>query len=192
MFNNVLFFLSFLATFVSFHLSDTSWVRFSVSKETSFEVPVVDVDAQQMFEGIRHCQVKPTRKENDKAIITSFLKYNHTYSRIYRAPIVLLHGFDSSCLEFRRLTPFLQSSIDDREIYIPDILGWGFGNYSEVLDFSPDAKLDHMQSFIKQIVRRPCILVGASLGGGIAVKMGTSKDFSQFVEKICLIDAQVS
>ncbi len=39
-------------------------------------------------------------------------------------PIVLLHGFDSSCIEYRRLAPLL-ATLSNRDVYIPDILGWG-------------------------------------------------------------------
>ena len=38
-------------------------------------------------------------------------------------PILLLHGFDSSFLEFRRIYPFLKN---DFQIIIPDLLGFGF------------------------------------------------------------------
>ena len=37
--------------------------------------------------------------------------------------IVMVHGFDSSCLEFRRLFPILE---EDFEVYAVDVLGWGF------------------------------------------------------------------
>ena len=40
-------------------------------------------------------------------------------------PIVLLHGFDSSCIEYRRLAPLL-ATLSDRDVYVPDILGWGY------------------------------------------------------------------
>jgi hypothetical protein len=39
-----------------------------------------------------------------------------------KAPILLVHGFDSSSLEFRRLAPLLCS---ERDVYAVDILGWG-------------------------------------------------------------------
>ena len=39
-------------------------------------------------------------------------------------PVVLLHSFDSSCLEFRRVLPLLEQA--NIESYAIDILGWGF------------------------------------------------------------------
>jgi pimeloyl-ACP methyl ester carboxylesterase len=38
-------------------------------------------------------------------------------------PVLLLHGFDSSFLEFRRLAPLLASGV---QLFIPDLYGFGF------------------------------------------------------------------
>eukprot|EP00435_Cladocopium_sp_Y103_P067065 s80_g29.t1 len=51
---------------------------------------------------------------------------------------VLLHGFDSSALEFRRLLPLLSEA--GVEVYLVDLLGWGFGEKEDVTNFSPEAK----------------------------------------------------
>ncbi|CAM9235191.1 unnamed protein product [Heterosigma akashiwo] len=51
------------------------------------------------------------------------------------APLVLLHGFDSSVCEFRRLLPELDAR--GQETHALDILGWGFNQYLGVKDFSP-------------------------------------------------------
>lgn len=102
------------------------------------------------------------------------------------APIVLLHGFDSSAIEYRRLAPLIAQQ---RDVYIPDILGWGFSNHEDVLSFTPAAKLAHLKSFITDIVGEPCVVVGASLGGAIAILLAT--EAPALVEKVVLIDAQV-
>ena len=75
-----------------------------------------------------------------------------------RLPFVLLHGFDSSLLEFRRFARLLAKATR-RDVFIPDILGWGFINCSSVVDVSPKAKLEHLKCFIEQIVGGPCVLV---------------------------------
>ena len=38
-------------------------------------------------------------------------------------PVLLLHGFDSSLLEFRRLAPLLAGRY---QLWIPDLFGFGF------------------------------------------------------------------
>ena len=105
-------------------------------------------------------------------------------------PLVLLHGFDSSCLEFRRLGPLL-ADLCNRDVYAPDVLGWGYGDYTEVLNFSPNAKMSHLKCFIEQVLKRPCILVGASLGGAIAINLA-AEVCPELVRKVVLINAQVT
>mmetsp|Transcript_15004 Transcript_15004/g.26628 ORF Transcript_15004/g.26628 Transcript_15004/m.26628 type:complete len:406 (-) Transcript_15004:533-1750(-) len=103
------------------------------------------------------------------------------------APLVLLHGFDSSVCEFRRLLPELDAR--GQETYALDILGWGFNQYLGVKDFSAEAKLDHLYAFWREVVGgRPMALGGASLGGGIALEFAYR--YPEAVERLVLIDAQ--
>jgi pimeloyl-ACP methyl ester carboxylesterase len=97
----------------------------------------------------------------------------------------MIHGFDSSCLEYRRLAPLLG---DANDVYVPDVLGWGFTDHSGVQDYGAEAKLDHLEAFLEQVVEKPCVLVGASLGGAIAINMATRRP--DLVAKLVLIDAQ--
>jgi pimeloyl-ACP methyl ester carboxylesterase len=75
-------------------------------------------------------------------------------------------------------------------VYIPDILGWGFSDHTSVISFTPEAKMAHLKSFVKEIVGEPCVVVGASLGGAIAILLATESP--ELVEKVVLIDAQVT
>ena len=65
------------------------------------------------------------------------------------APFVLLHGFDSSCLEYRRLFPLLERRA---ETWALDLLGWGFTDADDggIGDYSPEAKRAHLHAFWKQ------------------------------------------
>lgn len=102
-------------------------------------------------------------------------------------PLVLLHGFDSSAMEFRRLLPRLEAA--GIATYCVDLLGWGFGEVSSVRDFSPAAKRAHLYAFWKQhLGGRKMVLGGASLGGGIAIDFAAS--YPDAVERLVLIDAQ--
>lgn len=114
------------------------------------------------------------------------MKNKKTPTEKKSAPIVLLHGFDSSAIEYRRLAPLISQN---RNVYIPDILGWGFSDHADVISFTPEAKMAHLKSFITEIVGEPCIVVGASLGGAIAILLATESP--ELVEKVVLIDAQV-
>ena len=133
----------------------------------------------------------PGMKEiyDNKPIGLLCLKYIIIISNVlllYARSAVLLHGFDSSFLEFRRLVPLLS---DKHELFIPDILGWGFIGSSQA-DVSPIAKLNHLKTFIKEVIGGPCILVGASLGGTIAINLAT-EICPDLIDELILIDPQV-
>ncbi|KAF6256954.1 Alpha/Beta hydrolase protein [Scenedesmus sp. NREL 46B-D3] len=107
-----------------------------------------------------------------------------------RPPVVLLHGFDSSSLEFRRLYPLLEPHT---ETYAVDLVGWGFTDCEPFaanpdLTISPQQKREHLFSFWREHIQRPMVLVGSSLGGAIALDFAL--EYPQAVEKLVLIDAQ--
>lgn len=87
-------------------------------------------------------------------------------------PLVLLHGFDSSALEFRR---FFSAVRGDIETYAVDLLGWGFTANQQSEDMrgctiGPKEKREHLYQFWKQVLGgRKMILCGASLGGAIVM-----------------------
>ena len=83
-------------------------------------------------------------------------------------PVVLLHGFDSSCLEFRRLLPELEAV--GVEAYALDIFGWGFADTANAKGVGVDAKRAHLLAFQQSVLQgRPMTLVAVSLGAAVVV-----------------------
>ena len=76
--------------------------------------------------------------------------------RSTEAPILLLHGFDSFVLEFRRLFPLLAAQT---ETWGVDMLGFGFTQRAE-LSFGAAAIKTHLYSFWQTLIGKPVILVG--------------------------------
>ena len=69
--------------------------------------------------------------------------------------IVLLHGFDGSLLEHRRLLPLLSETM---HVFAVDLIGWGFTCSKQFdaqpdLSLSPQQKSDHLYAFWKEKVR---------------------------------------
>ena len=60
--------------------------------------------------------------------------------------VVLVHGFDSSCMEFRRLMPILEQSCD---VIAPDLLGFGSTQRPEHLPISQATIGQHLAAFIQ-------------------------------------------
>jgi len=102
-------------------------------------------------------------------------------------PLVLVHGFDSSNLEFRRLGSRLASR--GLDTYAVDLLGWGYTQLQGVQDFSAQAKVEALQSFLSTVIgpdQRFCI-AGASLGGAAAIETAA---MNPKCAGLILIDAQ--
>ncbi|MBE9010328.1 alpha/beta fold hydrolase [Pseudanabaenaceae cyanobacterium LEGE 13415] len=99
-------------------------------------------------------------------------------------PILLLHGFDSSVFEFRRLLPKLA---EHHETWIVDLLGFGFTDRPKNISFSPEAIKTHLYDFWKEKIAHPVILVGASMGGAAAIDFALSHPDA--VAKLVLLDS---
>ncbi|KAK7251938.1 hypothetical protein RIF29_35563 [Crotalaria pallida] len=102
-------------------------------------------------------------------------------------PVVLLHGFDSSCLEWRYTYPLLEEA--GFETWAIDILGWGFSDLGKLPLCDVVSKRDHLYQFWKSYIKRGMILVGPSLGSAVAIDFAIN--YPEAVEKLILIDASV-
>ncbi len=119
-------------------------------------------------------------------------------------PLLLVHGFDSSSLEFRRLGPQLASLGID--VYCVDLLGWGFTQIGDasVKSYSAKAKVEALSGFWKVVGNNEEVVVGgASLGGAAVIEFAAEnivrrsgnyddevKGDEGFVRGAVLIDAQ--
>lgn len=87
-------------------------------------------------------------------------------------PIILIHGFDSSALEYRRLGPQLAKLGVD--VYAVDLLGWGYTQLDDGnngIDYGADSKVQALSSFWKTVGgNKPVAVCGASLGGAAAIE----------------------
>lgn len=99
-------------------------------------------------------------------------------------PILLLHGFDSSLLEFRSLIPLLAS---EHETWAVDLLGSGFTERLPNLSYNPHTIREHLYYFWRTLIKRPVVLVGVSMGGATAIDFTLT--YPQGVEKLVLINS---
>jgi pimeloyl-ACP methyl ester carboxylesterase len=101
-----------------------------------------------------------------------------------KTPILLVHGFDSSVFEFRRLLPLLATK---NETWAVDLLGFGFTERVAGLPFSQKAIGSHLYYFWKTLISQPVILVGASMGGAAAIDFTLA--YPESVKQLVLIDS---
>lgn len=98
-------------------------------------------------------------------------------------PLLLLHGFDSSLLEFRRLVPQLAGQT---QTWAVDLLGFGFCDRT-LPTLDPSAIKLHLHNFWQQQIGRPVVLVGASMGGAAAIDFALT--YPECVAALVLIDS---
>ncbi|XGV99490.1 MAG: alpha/beta fold hydrolase [Leptolyngbya sp. BL-A-14] len=98
--------------------------------------------------------------------------------------MLLLHGFDSSLLEFRSFLPLLAGQ---HEVWAVDWLGFGFTERPPNVAVNPITIRQHLYATWQQLMHQPMILVGASLGGAVAIDFALA--YPQCVSKLVLIDS---
>lgn len=99
-------------------------------------------------------------------------------------PILLLHGFDSSLMEFRRLFPKLSPVTETIAL---DFLGFGLTDRVPEIAITPDTIKSHLYAFWQQFIQRPMVLLGASMGGAVAIDFTLT--YPETVEKLVLLDS---
>ncbi|XP_030485192.2 alpha/beta hydrolase domain-containing protein VTE7 [Cannabis sativa] len=102
-------------------------------------------------------------------------------------PVVLLHCFDSSCLEWRCALPLLENA--GLETWAIDVLGWGFSDLGSLPPCTVASKRHHLYQIWNTYIKRPMILVGPSLGASVAIDFALH--YPEAVKKLVLINASV-
>ncbi len=83
--------------------------------------------------------------------------------------ILLIHGFDSCFLEYRRLAPFLKMN---NKLIIPDLYGFGFCPRSSGNKYGFKYLMKHLNSVLNYFARnQPIGVIGASMGGALALEL---------------------
>ena len=99
------------------------------------------------------------------------------------SPIILLHGFDSSFLEFRRIYPSLTENF---QVIVPDLLGFGFTPRYAVKQYSPSKIISHLVDIIKALkINKKIKILGASMGGSVAIQL--ANEIPDCIDKIMLL-----
>jgi pimeloyl-ACP methyl ester carboxylesterase len=146
---------------------------------------IQDAEAIALLQQIQRRVVQVPLEADTTAVATA---YAHDASDLppspNAAPILLLHGFDSSLLEFRRLLPLLAGS---HETWVIDQFGSGFTQYVPTLAVNPQTIRQHLLSVLESWIGQPVILVGASLGGAVAIDFALH--YPDWVRSLVLIDS---
>lgn len=98
------------------------------------------------------------------------------------APMLLIHGWLGSSYDFQALIDELPRN---RRIIAPDLPGCGLSQKTGI-DFTPDYYRSFLEHLLRTLDVSRVILVGHSMGGGIAVSFAARNP--RLVERVVLID----
>ena len=97
--------------------------------------------------------------------------------------VLLLHGFDSCFLEYRRLKPFLEKK---NKLIIPDLYGFGFSPRSIGNKYGFKYLMRHLNSVLNYFSENePIGIIGASMGGALALEL--ARQNPQKINKLLLL-----
>ena len=120
-----------------------------------------------------------------------WIKLNHNWNSLKfpvvmggkGQPILLLHGFDSSFLEFRRVYKSLKKNF---KVIVPDLLGFGFSPRSATNKYNSSKIILHLIDLLETLqITKNLKVIGASMGGSTALKLAFQIPGS--IEKIILL-----
>ena len=98
-------------------------------------------------------------------------------------PLLCLHGFDSSFLEFRRIYPLLKNKF---KLIIPDLLGFGFSPRISNINYDSENLIINLTDLIQKLrITKKINIIGASMGGSVAFSLTKRKE--ENIAKIILL-----
>ncbi|WP_269613378.1 alpha/beta fold hydrolase [Prochlorococcus marinus] len=122
---------------------------------------IIDNQATKLFEYLKWIKlegISPNKSDLFPTVLTGKGKQ-----------ILLIHGFDSCFLEFRRLTPLLAKN---NKLIIPDLYGFGFCPRSSGNKYGFKYLMKHLNSVLNYFSKnQPIGLIGASMGGALALEL---------------------
>jgi pimeloyl-ACP methyl ester carboxylesterase len=122
-------------------------------------------------------------------VVGKFIRINSQKIRYFDSgsgiPLVFIHGFGSSIYSWRKnLEPISKY----HRVCAPDLPGFGYSDKPLDADYTIDAYAEFIIQFMNKLQISKAILVGHSLGGGIALL--TSLKFPSRVKALILLDAE--
>ena len=122
---------------------------------------LIDKKATSLFDDLKWIKLKEV-SQNDSDLFPIILTGKGK-------KVLLLHGFDSCFLEYRRLSPLLKNN---NQLIIPDLYGFGFCPRSNNKNYGFKYLMKHLNSVLDYLSdNNPIGLIGASMGGALALEL---------------------
>ncbi|MGC1306342.1 MAG: alpha/beta fold hydrolase [Phormidesmis sp.] len=111
-----------------------------------------------------------------------YVKMGDANSHLDRPPLLLIHGFGASTDHWRKNMAELQS---DFEVYALDLIGFGRSSKPNS-GYSNDLWRDQTADFITNIIGRPAVIAGNSIGGYNCLYTGATRPDA--VVGVCMLN----
>ena len=122
---------------------------------------IIDKQANKLFEDLKWIQLENISTNKSDLFPTVLTGKGEK--------ILLIHGFDSCFLEYRRLTPLLKKK---NKIIIPDLYGFGFCPRTSGNKYGFKYIMKHLNSVLDYFAKNQTIgVIGASMGGALALEL---------------------
>ena len=99
--------------------------------------------------------------------------------------LVLIHGFGASSFHFRRNLPILAR---DFHVFAFCKLGFGLSD-KPITDYSAEIWRDQTADFLKEVVQKPAVLAGNSLGGFTSLYTAATDEVKPLVRGVILMNS---
>ena len=123
-----------------------------------------------------HSYAMPTQTANG-------VTFHYTEKGSGRPPLVLVHGFP---LDSRMWESQVNSLSDRWRVIAPDLRG--FGQSKAESAFTLESLADDIHVFLEQLVAKPCVLAGLSMGGYVA--LAYAKKYAKDLRGLILVDTK--
>ena len=136
---------------------------------------IIDNQASNLFEDLKWIELEGVSEEKSDLYPIVFTGKGKR--------VLLLHGFDSCFLEYRRLTPFLKKN---NKLIIPDLYGFGFCPRSSGNKYGFKYLMKHLNLVLNYTASKyPIGIIGASMGGALALEL--ARQNPKKINKILLL-----
>lgn len=111
------------------------------------------------------------------------MHYQRFSNEAARKTIILIHGYNSSCLVWKTVAPLFAEK--GFEVIAVDLIGFGFSQKPDWFEYSIDSQARMLIRFMNRIGLGKAIVIGSSYGGAVAASMAL--DYPERIEKLILV-----
>ncbi|KAL2538911.1 alpha/beta-hydrolase superfamily protein [Forsythia ovata] len=169
---------------------------FKISSCSKFKNPIRAINCSKVFaasvstekEALLPLEVSEINEKCKKWVWKGYTINYFVYPEINNdtsnPPLLLIHGFGASIAHWRRNIPILAQSYT---VYAIDLLGFGASDKPAGFAYSMEVWAELILDFLDEIVRRPAVLVGNSVGS-LACVIAAAESTRSLVQGLVLLN----